>query len=142
MFSPRFNAQRGIEHSSEAEESFSWRRVLEPRHCSALKTSYIGGRFSGITEVQHRAISRAPKISCLEEFEILGSRTWDSPLVMLIFLLTHLTTSRDSTDSVSSICSAGRPVTSSSKITPKLYVSICSVAFLVYPHSANSTIEI
>lgn len=52
---------------------------------------------------------------------------------MFTFLLTRFTISRDSDDSAIWAC---RPVTSSSNTTPKLYTSICSVAFLLNPYSA------
>lgn len=119
--------------SREAENSLLKERVLESRDWSSLTTLVIDGRFSGITDVHLRATSRAPSISCWEEFEIVGSRTWKAPLEMLIFRRTHFTTSGES--GPDSVCSAGRPVTSSKSTTPKLYVSISSVALLQYPYS-------
>lgn len=123
----------GKEPWSRAENSALKRQVVESRDWSALTTSVIDGRFSGITDVHLRAISRAPSISWWEEFGIFGSRTWKAPLEMLIFRRTHFKTSRESAPD--SVCSAGRPVTSSKSTTPKLYTSICSVGFLQYSYS-------
>lgn len=104
--------------------------------CKDRTTSTIAGRFSGNIEVHRRASSSTSNISCCAELEILGSNTWRAPFVMFTFLLTNLTTSRDS---LTSGCSAGLPVTSSSNTTPKLYMSICSVGFLLQPYSAISS---
>lgn len=125
--------QLETELCSAPKKVASWRFVVELISWRALATSSIEGRFSGIKEVHWRAMSRASSICCRECSETLGSRTWEAPLAMFTFLLTHWTTSRES--SVDSNRSACLPVKSSSNTTPKLYTSICSVAFLLYLYS-------
>ena len=53
----------------------------------------MAGLWSGITDVQRRASSRAACIPCRAVWEMLGSSICDAPSVMLIRRRTHLTMS-------------------------------------------------
>lgn len=108
--------QTGMEGSSYGSCKFAM-QVLDSKDRRPLTTSTMDGLFSGTTEVQRSAMSKAPIISWWQVCEILGSRTCCTPLVIFTFLLTHFTMSSESFDSV---CSACLPLTSSSNTTPKL----------------------
>lgn len=85
--------------------------------CSDLTTSYMSGLWSGFTDVQRTASSRAAFIPCCSVRGMLGSSICDAPSIRLIRLRTQLTMSEQSFDAG---CSAGLPVISSRRMTPKL----------------------